>query len=385
MPSLITEQLNDPGTHVLVVGVSEYLHFDDGKEPTQQGELLLGMEQLSAAAHSAAEFAAWMLNEYENERAPLSSLRVLLSPSPNEVVHPDIEALLAGDFSATLNNVEAQLIQFRNACDRHTDNIAVVYVAGHGVQLTKTGSILLLHDCGANNHATLLKDAIDMAGVHAGFNHPNTAQTQFWFVDACRQEPAIASRFESMDGGLRLDEPDGVAETTAMFLAATTGTQAFARVGDVTLFNEALLWGLRGGFANAPENNFSEKWHVSTLELVKRLRLRVKALAEAENAKQTVDPTGRLNDALFHEYPQTPQVDLRVNLLPPAATLGSQGLLENGQEVIIAQNVNSWPMEERVDAGLYKIRIDTPEGYKNYSDFLSLNPPDENREIDVTL
>ena len=168
-----------------------------------------------------------------------------------------------------------------------------------------------------------------------------------------------------------------------MFLAATTGTQAYARIGGVTLFNEALLWGLRGGIANSPDNSHPE-WHVSTLELVRGLRPRVKALADAENAEQTIDPAGILNNALFHEYEQTPKVDLRVDLLPTAATAGSQGLLEDGQARIVVQNVSDWPMEERLDAGIYKIKIDTPDGFLNFSDFLSLSPPDEYREIDVT-
>ncbi len=86
MGSLIAENQADPGTHVFVIGISNYVHFDDGDEPTSNGNLV-DMKPLSAAARSASEFAAWMLNEYRNDDAPLSSLRVLLSPAPGEVIH----------------------------------------------------------------------------------------------------------------------------------------------------------------------------------------------------------------------------------------------------------------------------------------------------------
>ena len=112
MPSIIPEIDAVPGTHALVIGVSEYVHFDDGSQPTGNGQLL-DMTQLSAAARSASDFAAWILDERQHAAAPLSSLRVLLSPSPGEIINPLIEPLLNGDYSATLQNVHDELIEFR--------------------------------------------------------------------------------------------------------------------------------------------------------------------------------------------------------------------------------------------------------------------------------
>ena len=381
MPSLIPEQTANPGTHVLVIGVSAYRHFEDGEAPTHKGELL-EMSQLSAAARSASEFSAWMLDEYHNERAPLSSLRVLLSPSPGEQINGAIQALLNGDFSATLANVESQLIEFRAACDSHKENVAVVYVAGHGVQLTKSGSIVLLHDCGSETHPTLLRGAINMAGVHAGFNHPNTAQNQFWFVDACRQEPRIAAGFEQMDGGLTLDEPGDIADSTAMFIAAVTGTQAFARIGGMTLFSEALLWGLRGGIAARPDDAIADGWHVSVLELLRRLPSRVEALAQAEGAKQTVDATGRLKDALFHQYATTPKVDLHLNVLPPDVAASCLGSLRHDRQGFVLQNVTDWPIEQQVDAGIYEVRIEVQNAPNPFTEYCSFEPPDARKEYE---
>lgn len=382
MPSLIPEDLTVPGTHAFVAGISAYRHFEDGLDPTPTGEEF-GMEQLSAAARSASEFAAWMMKDYQCKRAPLKSLRVLLSPSDGEVIHPDVAALLDGDFSATLGNVKTALVEFRNACDRHSDNVLIVYVAGHGVQLTKHGAIVLLNDFGAATHVNKLEGAIDMAGVHAGMNHPGTARTQFWFVDACRQKPAIARRFETLEGALTLDVRNGVTEVSPLFLAATTGKEAFARIGGVTLFNEALMWALKGGVAAGPEQGVSDSWHIPVTKLIKALPDRVKALALAEGAEQSVDIAGKILEAVFHECVATPKVDLRINLLPDEAKAVSRGTLKLNASDPVVQDFVDWPMQQPVDAGLYLLDVQADTPFSSRSKILNCSPPGMTEEVDV--
>jgi hypothetical protein len=313
-------------------------------------------------------------------RAPLRSLRVLLSPSAGEAIHPDITALLNGDFSASLANVRTALAEFRNACNANTQNVAVVYVAGHGVQLSKHGSIVLLHDFGAPGFLSKLEGAIDMAGVHAGFNHPNTAQTQFWFVDACRQKPVIARRFEALEGALTLDEPVGTSETSPLFLAAVTGKDAYARVGGVTLFNEALLWGLRGNIA---ERKGSDNWRVSVSELIKKLPDRVKFLAASEGAEQSVDIAPPIHEAVFHEYAAPPTVDLRIDLAPEAARLVSRGSLKNSAAVPVVENNSDWPLVRRLGAGLYSLEVQTSDPFVPKTNIFIIEPPESNEECNV--
>jgi len=382
MPSLIAEDLTQPGTHALVLGISAYLHFEDGTDPTPKATAFQ-MEQLSAAARSASEFAAWLLNEYRCDRAPLRSLRVCLSPSDGEEIHPDIGALLHDDFSATKENVRAELVGFRNACDAHTDNVIIVYVAGHGVQLTGNGAIVLLHDFGDNSHLAELEGAIDMVGVHWGMRHPNTARTQFWFVDACRQKPSIARRFETLEGALTLSKPIGDTESSPLFLAAATGKEAFARVGGVTLFNEALMWAVRGGAAFGPEDGGSGKWHVSVTALISRLPNRVKALAEAEGAEQSVDIAGKPIEAIFHEYAVVPMVDLTVALSPEEAKSVSRGTLKQNATVPVVEDFDDWPMHMPVEAGLYLLSVEAPAPFTSKDDILLLNPPEKRTEISV--
>ena len=379
MGSLIPVVRDRPGTHVLVIGVSAYRHFDDGTNPTQNGQLL-GMKQLSAAAHSASEFAAWMNSEagYYNSGSAIASLRVLLSPSPGEVIHPDIAKLLDGtNYEATRLNVETELRAFYSDCAQHRESIAVVYIAGHGVQLnSKHGAVVLLHDCGSPDHLNLLEGAIDVAGVHAGFDHPNTAQTQFWFVDACRQTLPIASRFETLSAGvLTLNESRGSASSNPLILAAASGTQAYARVGGKTLFNEALMWGLGGKIAAAPDPAISKRWHVSVYEMVKQLSRRLKALASEAGVSQTVDPAGRLNDALFHEHRSIPKADLKVEVVPDSmATTCSASLRQIGQPAMV-KAFTRWPILCEVDAGLYELSIAIGATGSNHSEALTVKPP----------
>src|SRR5687768_4799364 len=92
IPSLVPEDLTAPGTHALIIGVSRYRHLADGAEPTPTAADF-ELEQLSAAARSASEFAAWLLDDvkgYHNPAAPVRSLRVLLSPQPAEQLSPQI-------------------------------------------------------------------------------------------------------------------------------------------------------------------------------------------------------------------------------------------------------------------------------------------------------
>ncbi len=374
MPSLISENLTEPGTHALVIGVSYYPHITDGDDPTPEGESF-ELEQLSTAARSASEFAAWLLNEYHNPKAPLRSLRVLLSPAPGEQLNAAIHALLPPAYAATRSAVEQDLVGFRAACDSHLDNVAIVYVAGHGVQMTKHGSVLLLQDFAKPGQLARLQGAIDMAAVHAGMNHPGTAQTQFWFVDACRQKPAIARRFETLTGALALDEPNGNAKASPLFLAATTGSLAYGRLGGESLFNEALMWALRqAGAAEGPGID-DQYWRVTVTKLIKVLPDRVKAMAAAHGENQSVDVAGKVHEATLHTYPDTPTVDLHIILNPEEAQNKSHANLAQGNGQVILANHDQWPLVTRVAAGLYTLSIDATAPYHGINKILDIKPP----------
>jgi hypothetical protein len=382
VPSLVPEDLTTPGTHALVIGVSRYQHLADGDAPTPVGTEF-DLEQLSAAARSASEFAGWLLERYRNPAAPLRSLRVLLSPAPGEQFAPAIAARTADVRSAVLKDVEEAMAQFKQAANTHRDNIAIVYVAGHGVQLSKAGAVVLLEDFGANGLPTKLRAGLDVAGLHASMRSNTSARTQFWFVDACRQRTQVARKFESLALPQQFDVPLGDADVSPLFLAATTGKPAYARPSKRTLFGESLLWALDGGAATSPEENGVDAWHVSVTSLIQKLPMRVRTLAQAENAEQSVDIAGRVLEAVFHEFDGAPQADLQVDLAPPEAQPKARATLKLDDEVVV-DDLAEWPLKRRVEAGLYLLDVATDAPYVPRQKVLNIKPPSISTRITVT-
>ena len=381
MSSIIPEKLGQPGTHVLVIGVSKYPHLQDGTNPTAEGQDFQ-IDQLTAAARSASEFAAWLMNDYHCPDAPLSSLRILLSPSEGEEIAEDIEPLLGTDFAATRANTDTIFGEFISACKSHEDNVAIVYVAGHGVQLTKHGAIVLLEDFAAANQLQKLHGAIDMAGVHGGMNAPGFPKRQFWFVDSCRQVPVIARRFDMLSGALTLDIPMMSGEVSPMFLAATTGEAAYARAGGRTLFFEALNWAFAGGAATGPRAPVNS-WHVSVSQLIEHLPGRVSALAEAEGVEQSVEIAGKIANAVVHELKVVPSVDLTIELEPAGAIGASTGELAFDATKVVVKDFKDWPLHEKVKAGLYLLKIQADPPFQKHEGLLDIEPPEHVKTVMV--
>lgn len=371
MPEICLNSNSSPATHALVIGVSNYRHLADGSAPTRGGESI-EIGQLTSAARSASEFAAWLFEEYHNPDAPLESLRLLLSPSDGEEINSSVKSRCSPtiDYRATTEAATADLIGFRNACQANTNNVGIVYVAGHGVQLTKTGAILLLEDFASELQPNLLSNALDVTGCQEGLNNSHAANTQFWFVDACRQRPRVAGRFESLAGALTLDVGRGAVETSTMILAAQSRENAISRIGRTSLFNESLLWALRGGAAVAPRN--VPEWHVTAPELYAKVKERVSLLASAYQEEQTVDFSGRFGLAPIHRLSEPPAVELQVQVAPSEESVGA--LLRNGNEIVTEGFVN-WPMKMIVQAGLYLLQIEAPDPLERHQSILNLNPP----------
>jgi hypothetical protein len=342
-----------PGTHALVIGVSDYPFAG-------QFEL----QNLSSAARSASEIAAWLLDDYYNPGAPLASLRVLLSPSAEEAINPRIQGLQEPVARATRQTVEQELIAFRANCRESTDNVAFVYIVGHGAQLNSRGSIVLLSDFGDPNHLNFLDGAIDVAGCHAGMNGDGIAGKQIWFADACRQQPKLALRFELEDvkGALTLDQPIGHVEASPLFLASSTRESSYAVPGGKSLFCQALLWALGGAAASGPSDTCA-LWHVGSTELIRVLPDRVRRLAAAEGEIQHVDVAGRPLEVVAQRFPNPPQVGLTLNLKPAnAAPLPQARLLFDGQQEVSV--CPPWPLKYTGPAGLYTLDVRTQAPYQ---------------------
>jgi hypothetical protein len=178
-----------PALHALVIGVSRYANLPSGDKPAADEDQTLGLRQLECAAAGAYAFASWLAESYRNPEAPLGSIRLLLSPSPLEQQEiPDLPADVPPALSA---EVKAALDAWAAACDSRSDNVAVLYAAGHGVMVSKEdGQIVLLEDF-ASSERSRFAEALDVPSVRSGMAGPTTARRQFYFVDACQVRPAF--------------------------------------------------------------------------------------------------------------------------------------------------------------------------------------------------
>ncbi|MFN0245785.1 MAG: caspase family protein [Kofleriaceae bacterium] len=361
-------------THALVIGVSHYRHFDGGADPTPTGQQW-GMRQLTAAAGSATAVAAWLATDYRNKRAPLGSLRVLVSPRPDDTLDPLIAPHVANN-TATRANVETALDELFAACKSNPDSVAIVYIAGHGVQMTRDGAVVLLEDAGDGNEIAALRGAIDAMACRNGMNRAASANTQFWFIDACREEASYQKQFEYMAGALEIDAPKTpFAQSSHCFLAASTGQQAFARPKGRTLFCEALLESLRTALVGPGPGCSS--WHVSSQTLGAALQDRVRTLAAEKRAIQNVFPlTSGMQNVVFHQIDGTPEVEVTIAIDPEEAAATSRGELAlNGEAKRAVVLEGPWPAKTRVEQGLYILRVTSRSTYRERVQPIAVNPP----------
>jgi Caspase domain len=366
-------------THAFVLGVSHY-PFADGPDATPEGEQL-GLANLSGAARSASEVAAWLLTEYRNPDAPLAGVTLLLSPVEGEELHPEVVARMGGQTApATREAVSAGLNAFRAACRTSTDNVAFVYVVGHGIQLNKRGAVVLLHDFAAPGR-NLLDGALDVAGCRDAMDENGNAGHQVWFSDACRQRPEIVKRFESLAGAYRLDEGLGQVAASPLFLAASSREAAFAESGGTSIFSQALLWALRGAGATGRDAVTAE-WHVPATRLIRLLPERVRELLSGLPEEQQVDVTGRVLEMVVQHFAQPPVVDIEVDVSP--ADLDPPPVPELLFDAVDRQDVDpSWPLRFTGAAGLYLLRLVPDDAGRTATKVLDVEPPAYRGEIAV--
>jgi hypothetical protein len=345
-----------PVTHAFIVGVSRY-RFADGDESTPWGRQS-AIKNLSTAARSASDVASWLLDSYCNPEAPLATIRILLSPADGEHIDPRIAALIGQTGTpATRDAVETEFYRFAKDCRTSSDNVAVVYIAGHGAQLTTRGALVLLEDFGVENRAEL-HGAIDVAGCHQSLQSVGSPDRQLWLSDACRQRPNAARLFEELTGAFRPAIPlgaPGAPRSRALFLAASPGEQAFAVPGASTIFSQALLAGLTGGAARSPARECNQ-WHVSAASLLRFLAQRVDGVLADTEAVQSVELADLGRDMVFHRLAKPPDVEIVVNLNPADAHPVPRRRLSLGSvDAIVPQD--GWPLTYRGQAGIYEVAV----------------------------
>ena len=187
----------------------------------------------------------WIRDHFQHPDAGRGSIRLLVSPSDGETPLPgDVEAP-----PATHDNVQAAITEWRRDVRANPENVAILYIAGHGLQTSNEGGILLLEDFGAPDAPTPLHAAVDVESVRRGIvadpNRPNTAtpKLQFYFYDACRIDPAATAGYDELKAGIYLDLPRGApARASWVCFGARPRDYAYADPQRrVTLYSQAFL------------------------------------------------------------------------------------------------------------------------------------------------
>lgn len=165
------------GVHALVIGTSEYGYKH------RKTTLYDRFGNISGAAFGAAKFARFLGKEY---RDPLDrevlTIRLLLSPTPDE--KPELEKLEVVWREATYDRVREALEDWYDDCDRFVENIAVLYIAGHGITADKSlfTQVFLKAD---GDRPDPFRYSVNMGLIQEALEY-NYSQTKVIISDCCR-------------------------------------------------------------------------------------------------------------------------------------------------------------------------------------------------------
>ncbi len=378
MTQIFEKPVADDPIHVFVLGVSRYIHLDDGTDPTNKGQAS-GLQQLTSAARSASEFAAWAMESLPADR--LASVYVNLAPAPGEILHEKVATLNTP--TALREPVISDWKKFSKACNENRSATAYVYVAGHGVQIAREGAILLLEDFGNEDEATLWA-ALDIPKMNRKLRNAESAHLQYWFVDCCRERTApetysVASLESAYPGPG--DPCAGEADAAPIFFATLPRETAWARTNGVSLFNEGLLKALRRDAATDPDDE--GRWRITTSSLAKSVEEHVRA--ESGDLGQKVHLAGHPAAAadIVFEFTEPPEAQLVVTLNPPAAHGVATADIDK-DNVNHVRGAADWPVTRTLPAGIYVISVKAEPHYSNRWKSVRLTPPRKEPEIKLS-
>ena len=166
------------------------------------------------------------------------TLRLCLEP----VKADDFEASALPSYGRVPNAVAmtALLKEWRDDCDSHPSNVAVLYAAGHGAAITPTAAHIFLPD--VNTSGDRFGSSLNLAVVQEAMAHCS-AGVNVYLVDACASREKRLHVPNGKGAGLDVDLDDEELRQRSLFIAsARYDTEAWTTdTGDNTVFSEALL------------------------------------------------------------------------------------------------------------------------------------------------
>ncbi|MBR1068857.1 caspase family protein [Bradyrhizobium liaoningense] len=343
--------LSGPRLHAFVVAVGDYPHLMGGTGPLAHDPF--GLSQIATPRFTGPSIAAWLINELKNGDRPLGSVEVLLSPGGLI----DTPAGPVNANPATMANIEQSFAAWFKRCNSRTDNAAFFYFCGHG--LAKIDQYLLPEDFGDPSAADIWKKCIDFDGLQSGMRRKCRAQTQLFFVDACRETPfgILAQMNVRGEPLISATFNDPVVPCSAAYYATTEGRQAYGPDNCPTYFSQALLRCLNGVAAIKRK---SGKWMVDTYSLGNALGQTMAQYARRFNLPLSCnpDPGGM---ATIHEA-SAPRVIVAIECSLAEASDVADIRISNELIVLHSPPGSIKPIVEDVAAGRWTVAVSFPGG-----------------------
>lgn len=226
-----------PGVHALVIGMSRYT-LAGGKAPN-------GFRDIAGTAVGAGRFATWLVEEFYHPKSiPLRTVRLLLSPMESEKGSLPKGYLPEEANEANYDNVRSALQHWGDDCNSHGDNIAVLYVGGHGMATTE-GALIFLPE--ANVHKDMYLYCINTAMTRELMAYCR-ARSNIYIYDCCSlRSKKFPHVLEGSGLGGQIFDFEGAQRAFEFtIMAARPGTETYA-IGsrDGTLLSWALMQVLR--------------------------------------------------------------------------------------------------------------------------------------------
>jgi hypothetical protein len=344
-----------PGTHALICGIGDYpnLGFDRTDVPAPFSYF---PDQITSATLTARELHGWLVEHADDLAAPLATSRLLLAP---------IEAEKPAAELPTLNNFLNAAAGWREDAAAHREGVAIFYVAGHGLMLTRADQLVLLHDF-ADGVGSILRNAINVGSVWQGMaptsSLPEIARTQLFFVDASQQIESLPDNLVGAHPTQVFDLPlESREDRVAITFTAARGQLTYGKIGGKTLFGEALLECLDGAAAEQLETG---GWGVTTTGLASTVGARVREQSAEFGVEQDANVGGLLGSALIARLPAPPDVRVSIEVPDDARKTGRLAVRDSQLELVFERKppLPADPIELELPAGLYMVEVESSDG-----------------------
>jgi len=307
------------GLHALVIGVANYPHLIDGTGKLAANPF--GLKQVKAPYATALAIADWLETRYRSSTQPLASIDLLISPPPSAPALPDNVK------PATMDNIVTAFHAWRARASANPDNFAFFYFCGHG--LSQNSQLLLAQDFG--NDPNPFVKSVDFDGTLPAMNECD-ARTQVYFIDACRNAPAILNQPLMKPLAIKGEtlliptRPPRRTPELAVYYAADEGEESYAPTdGSPTYFSTALLTCLENGCSTDKRG----RWVADTGKLTEAFQRVLNRIARLKNVPRLTVRVGKYTDVAQLNEVSKPSVWTWLDCRTPLARLESAMLMMN--------------------------------------------------------